>query len=284
MSDVAGKVAFVTGGGSGIGQALAEALAAEGGSVVVADIAQDRAAEAAAAIERRGGSALGVACDVSDRRSVAEARARAVDAFGPPSLLFANAGVTALQPLVEMSPADIDWILSVDLLGVVYCLEAFLPDMVAARSGHVVATSSSAGLIPESLPIHAPYAAAKAGLIGLMLNLRQELAESSVGCTVVCPGGVATRIGQSAANRPERFGGPSAGGVTPPQGVVIERPIVFRQPAEVAQMVLRGVRDDRPMVLTDASWREKFVRSYVDLVLEAFEQVERFDEQPRPAP
>ncbi|MGH9121633.1 MAG: SDR family oxidoreductase [Acidimicrobiales bacterium] len=194
MTEIAGRVAFVTGGGSGIGQGVAIALAAEGASVAVADIHEERARSVAAEIAAAGGSAVGVVCDVSDRRSISEARSQVLDAYGPVSLLFANAGVTSLQPLVEMSTDDVDWIMSVNLLGVLYCLEAFLPDLIGQGSGHVVATSSMAGLITESLAQHGPYAAAKLGVLGLMLNLRLELSELGVGSTVLCPGGVTTRI------------------------------------------------------------------------------------------
>ena len=279
MTEIAGRVALVTGGGSGIGRGLSRALAGESASVVVADVQEEKAAEVAAEIVEAGGAALGVACDVSDRASVARVKESAREAFGPVSLLFANAGVTAVQPLVEMSSDDIDWILAVDLHGVVHCLEAFLPEMVSRGSGHVVATSSLAGLIPDSLPDHGPYAAAKAGLIGLMLNLRHELSERGVGCTVVCPGGVATGIGQSFANRPARFGGPSSRGVSLAKDIKVHVPVTFRQPEEVARMVLRAVQRDRPMVVTDASQRAFFFRSYVELVQAAFDDAEEFDEE-----
>lgn len=277
LTEIAGRVAFVTGAGSGIGQALAVALASEGASVVVADIHRDRARSVASEIDAAGGSALGVVCDVSDRRSVFEARSQALDVYGPVSLLFANAGVTSLQPLIEMSSDDIDWIMSVNLLGVIYCLEALLPDMVAQGSGHVVATSSMAGLIPESLAQHGPYAAAKLGVMGLLLNLRLELSEVGITSTVLCPGGVTTRIGQSRGNRPERFGGPASGGVIPPGGIRAAHEVTFRPPDEVAQMVLNAVRADRPIVVTDPNWREVFVRTYVEPVLEAFDVAADFD-------
>jgi NAD(P)-dependent dehydrogenase (short-subunit alcohol dehydrogenase family) len=283
MTDIAGRVALVTGGGSGIGQALALALAHQGASVAVADLWGDRAAEVVEEITRSGASGMSVECDVSDPSALAELRERVSASLGEVSLLFANAGVTALQPLVEMERNDVAWIFGVNLMGAVSCLEEFLPDMVRAGSGHVVATSSTAGLIPESLSAHGPYAGAKAGLIGLMLNLRLELARAGVGCTVVCPGGVATRIGQSPANRPARFGGPSERPLSPTATTVqIPHPIEFRPPDEVAAMILRGVRADRPMVITDASQREYFLRSYVDLVLSAFDQTVEFDAEQAP--
>ncbi|CAN7285485.1 SDR family NAD(P)-dependent oxidoreductase [Phenylobacterium sp. LjRoot225] len=282
MTEIAGRVALVTGGGSGIGRGLALALAAEGASVVVADIAEGRAAEVAAEIGQAGGSAIGVGCDVSDRASIQAMKARAEQAFGTVTLLFANAGVTALQPLAEMSGGDIDWILNVNLHGVADCLHAFLPGMISAGGGHVTATASMAALIPEWLPTHAPYAAAKGGIIAMMLNLRHELSERGVGCTVLCPGGVATRIAECQTVRPDRYGGPSEAGVIPPTSVHMAD-LYFRPADEVAQMTLRAVRANRPMVLTEGWRREFFMRSYVGAVMQAFDDADAFDRERAPA-
>jgi NAD(P)-dependent dehydrogenase (short-subunit alcohol dehydrogenase family) len=277
MTEIVGRAAVVTGAGSGIGRALARALAAEGASVVVADIVADRAQSVASEIGGAGGSAVAVVCDASDRASVRDLKAKADTAFGAASLLFANAGATSFQRLTEMSDDEVDWITEVNLRGVSHCLQAFLPDMVARRAGHVVATASMVGLIPDLLPYHAPYTSAKAGVIAMMLNLRMELAETGVGCTVLCPGGVTTRIHETPRYRPTRYGGPLEGTVRAPEGYVQSRKISFRPPEEVAQMVLRAVRENRPMVVTDASYREAFTRGYVDVVLSAFDDAADFD-------
>jgi 3-oxoacyl-[acyl-carrier protein] reductase len=279
MTEIRARSAFVTGGGSGIGRALALALAAQGAPVVVADILRDRAQSVADEIANSGGAALAIACDVSDRASVREAKQAANAAFGPVSLLFANAGVTSVEALADLSPDQFDWITQVNFWGVSNCLQAFLPDMIAARAGHVVATSSTAGLIPTWLPYHVPYAAAKAGVIGMMLNLRAELSELGIGCTVLCPGGVRTRIHETNRYRPERFGGPSSERLKPAPRAFVQHTekLHFRPPEEVAEMVLLAVREDRPMVVTDASQREIFLRSYVDTVLAAFDDAAAFD-------
>ena len=278
MTDISGRTALVTGGGSGIGRALAMRLAAEGASVVVADILQERADSVAKEIAGAGGTAAAVSCDVSDRASVRDAKARANAAFGPVTLLFANAGATSVERLTDISVEDFDWITEVNLLGVSNCLQAFLPDMIAQRGGHAVATASMAGLIPTWLPYHVPYTAAKAGVIGMMLNLRAELSEFGVGCTVLCPGGVATRIHQTSRYRPARFGGPYDGRVNAPRGFVQHtEKLTFRPPEEVAEMVLLAVRADRPIVVTDATQRERFLQSYADVVLSAFDDAAEFD-------
>jgi len=277
MTNVESEIALVTGGGSGIGRALAHALAAEGARVAVADIQPQSAQRVAEEIARAGGSACAVACDVSDRASLEAARERVRDELGEVSLLFANAGVTSFERLTDMSADDVQWIFDVDLIGVAHCLQVFLPGMLARRSGHVVATASVAGLMPSLLPYHAPYSAAKAGVIAMLLNLRVELAESGIGCTVLCPGAVTTQIHRSPGYRPERFGGPSGESIRPPAGYVPAERFDFRPPEEVAARVLAAVRANRPMVVTDPSQRDRFVESYVDVVLAAYDEAEAFD-------
>jgi len=151
--------------------------------------------------------------------------------------------------------------------------------MLAQRAGHVVATASMVGLIPPFLPRHVPYTASKAGVIAMLLNLREEVSEFGIGCTVLCPGGVATRIGDTPRYRPARFGGPFERSMKPPEGFVQTHRLVFRPPEEVAEMLLLAVRENRRMVVTDATQREAFVRSYVDVVLSAFDDAAAFDKR-----
>jgi NAD(P)-dependent dehydrogenase (short-subunit alcohol dehydrogenase family) len=277
MTEIGGKTALVTGGGSGIGRGLAKALAAERASVVIADIVLENARSVASEINSAGGAALAIACDVSDRAAVRKLKEEAHAAFGEISLLFANAGVTCFERLAEMSGEHVDWITEVNLRGVSNCLQAFLPDMIARRDGHVVATASMVGLVPALLPYHAPYVAAKAGVIAMLLNLRIELSEVGIGCTVLCPGGVTTRIHETPRYRPARFGGPAEGAVRAPEGFAPARKIRFRPPEEVAEMVLAAVRENRAMVVTDSSYREAFMESYADVVLSAFDAAAAFD-------
>jgi NAD(P)-dependent dehydrogenase (short-subunit alcohol dehydrogenase family) len=273
-----GKAALVTGGGSGIGRSLAMALANEGARVVVADIMLDNARSVADAIKQSGGEALAVHCDVSDRAAVKRMKAAANEAFGTVSLLFPNAGAVSFQRLTDMAEHDVDWIIQVDLMGVVHCLTAFLPDMIAAREGHVLATASAAGLIPTFVPYHAPYSSAKMGVIGMILNLRHELAEFGVGATVLCPFGVDTGMKDNNERyRPDRFGGPRNEPVKLPGTFFEDIAIQFRSPDEVAQMAMRAVRDNRPMVVTDATQRKTFIEGYANLVMNAFDDVEAFD-------
>jgi NAD(P)-dependent dehydrogenase (short-subunit alcohol dehydrogenase family) len=256
---------------------MAKALAAEGAWVAVADIIADNAAGVAREIEAAGGTAAAIACDVSDRASVRQAKEEANEALGPVSLLFANAGAVSYQRLTEMSDDDIDWIFQVDLMGVVHCMRAFLPDMIATRAGHAVATASVSGLSPGWQPHHSAYSSAKIGVIGLMLNLRHELSEFGVGASVLIPGGVASGMKENNARyRPKRYGGPSDGEVEVPDAVLklfAESGLVFRPAEDVAQMVLLAIRENRPIIVTSLTDRRTFQETYVDPVMTAFDQV-----------
>lgn len=278
MTGISGRAAVVTGGGSGIGRGLAMALAAEGASVAIADIILENAEAVAGKIMAAGGTAVAVHCDVCDRDSVNRMKAEATEALGPVSLLFANAGATSFERLTDMSENDVDWIIQVNLMGVTNCLLAFYPDMVAARDGHVFATASTAGLMPSWVPYHAPYSGAKLGVIGMMLNLRHEASEVGVGCTVLCPGGVESGMKENNARyRPERFGGPGEGSVKVPEGFKDHATLRFRPAEEVAEMCLQAVRQNRPMVVTDGSLRQTFEKTYLDVVMQAFDDVDAFD-------
>lgn len=278
MTEIAGKTAVVTGVGSGIGRALALALATQRARVVIADIMADNAKAVAAEIRAKGGEATAFSCDVSDRTSVQDMKQAANAAFGRVSLLFANAGVTSFERLTDMSPNDIEWIMQVNLMGVTHCVTAFLPDMYAAGDGHIVATASLAGLLPSWVPYHAPYSAAKAGIIGLMLNLRTEAAEHGVGCSVLCPGGVQSGMKENNARyRPQRFGGPDEGPVKIPENFFADVKLKFRPPEDVAQMVLRAVRANRAMIVTDPSNRQIFMDTYFKIVQDAFDDVDAFE-------
>jgi NAD(P)-dependent dehydrogenase (short-subunit alcohol dehydrogenase family) len=278
MRQISGKAAVVTGGGSGIGQAIARALAAEGTRVVVADILPQNAREVAGEIEAAGGQALPVACDVSDRAAVARMKAEANAAFGPVGVLVANAGATAFQRLTDMSDDDVDWIVQANLAHVLHVLRAFLPDMYAAGDGHVVATASAAGLMPAYTRHLSLYTAVKAGIIGLMLGLREEAAAQGVGATVLVPGGVQSQMAQNnALYRPERFGGPREEAVVLPERAADMPPLVFRPAEDVGRMVVEAIRRDRPMVVTDPGQRGFFEKAYVALVREAFDEVDAFE-------
>jgi len=246
MTEIAGRTAVVTGGGNGIGMGLAKALAREGARVAVTDIMLGNAEKVANAIRDEGGEAIALECDVCERASINAMRDAVHAAFGPVQLLFANAGATSFDPLMDMSDEDVDWILTVNLHGVMNTTRAFLPDMIAGNEGHVCATASMAGLLPGWIPSHSPYSAAKMGIIGLMMNLALELAPLGIHTTSYCPGGVATGMKENnALYRPARFGGPGEGEVhVSEESAAVAASHAFYSPDAVAPMVLDAVRNN----------------------------------------
>lgn len=275
MTEIAGKAAVVTGGGTGIGSALAKELAREGASVAVADIMIDSARKTAEEITAAGGKALAIHCDVCERDSIRRMKAQANAALGPIQLLFANAGATCFDPLTAMSDEDVDWIIQVNLMGVINTTRAFLPDMMAAREGHIVATSSMAGLLPGWIPVHVVYSAAKMGIIGMMMNLALESREYGVRVTTYCPGGVATGMKErNALYRPERFGGPGQKELHVPKASFESNPIPFYAPESVAPMVLEAVRRNRPFVFDHAEQRADFRRTYAEVIESCYDDID----------
>ena len=280
MTEIAGRTALVTGGGSGIGRGLATALADAGAKVVVADILLDKARAVADQIKAKGGAAIAVACDVCERAAITQMKAEANAAFGPVTLLFANAGATSFDPLMEMSDDDVDWIIQVNLMGVMNTTRAFLPDMIAQREGHVMATASMAGLVPGWIPTHAPYSAAKAGIIGLMMNIALELKPHNIFTTSYCPGGVASGMkANNARYRPTKFGGPGEGEVQVSDASANAKQMAFYTPDAVAPMVLRAVRNNRPFVFDHADQRQVFRDTYSKVVEACYDDIDAYERE-----
>lgn len=267
MGEIKGAAAVVTGAGSGIGMGLVKELARQGASVAVADIIFENAQKVANEIETAGGKAVAIHCDVCERDSIREMKEEAAAALGPIQLVFANAGATSFDPLMEMSDNDVDWILQVNLHGVMNTVRAFLPDMIEAGGGHICATASTAGLLPGWIPVHVPYSAAKMGVIGLMMNLALEMKQFNVGTTIYCPGGVVTGMKENNSRyRPARFGGPSESAVHIPDDSFKGKQIVFLTPDEIAPLVLRAVRHNRPFVFDHPEQLANFRETYASIV------------------
>jgi len=284
MTEIAGKTALVTGGGSGIGRGLVLGLVDEGASVAVVDLLQDRAEEVADEVRKKGGTAIALACDVSDRESVRQMKDDANAELGPVSILFANAGVTWFDRLTEMKDEDIDWLIGVNLMGVFNCVTAFLPDMINAGEGHVVATASNAGLNSGWVPYHVVYSSTKSAVIAMMLNLRMELDEVGIGSTVYCPGGTGpSRIGESIHFRPEKFGGPLDKSPDELMKAVgpdwAKKNIVGSFDAyEIAPHIMRAVKENSAIVVDHSNQRWAFHEHFVNHAVAAFDEAEAFEQ------
>lgn len=263
MEALRGKVAVITGGASGIGYSLAEALAAEGMRLVIGDIEEVSLDAAAVALRAGGAEVVTVRADVSrfvDVEAIGEA---AMEAFGAVHLAVNNAGVAMGGALWELSIEDWEWVLGVDLWGVIYGVKAFTPLIIASGGGHIVNVASMAGL--TSTPFMGPYNVSKHGVVTLSETLFHELAmlHPEVGVTVVCPGWVRTQIHRSDRNRPVVDQDAAALDGTDGEGLrsVIDTLIASGlDPDHVAAMIVEAVRENRFYVLTHADWSSSVLR------------------------
>jgi NAD(P)-dependent dehydrogenase (short-subunit alcohol dehydrogenase family) len=250
-----GKVAVVTGAGSGIGRAMAECFAREGSAVVVADVEAVAGAATAAAIRDAGGDASAVAVDVSDLAAVERLASATIEQYGRVDVLCNNAGVSTFNLLRDQTIDDWKWVLDVDLWGVVHGIHTFVPIMRDQETpGHVVNTASIGGLLTGS-PVIGPYCAAKAAVVSISETLAQELSmeQTPIGVSVLCPSSVDTQMMESERNRPASRGieqrsetaaawhGMIRDGLTGPTG---------QAPAQVAERVLRAIRGDEFWIIT----------------------------------
>lgn len=206
METLRDRVGVVTGAASGIGRALAIGLAEEGASVVLADVEAEPLAESAALVAALGVECLPVVTDVTDAGSVAALAEATVDRFGAVHVLCNNAGVGGGGLIKDQQLVDWQWVIDVNLWGVVNGIHAFLPLLRQAPEAHIMSTASVAGL--TATPGLGPYNATKFAVVAIMETLHHELAqddEANVGVSVLCPGVVKTNIVTAQRNRPEHL-------------------------------------------------------------------------------
>ena len=251
MQDVAGKVVFVTGGASGLGLAMAEAFAGAGAKIVITDLDTDALSAAEARFAGRNVPVLAIELDVTDRDAFAVAAQQAVDTFDAIHVLCNNAGVYRGGRLDAVTYEDWDWVMGVNVGGVVNGLQSVLPHIKAAGEGHVVNTASMAGVV--GIAGLGVYNASKFAVVGMSEALRADLSDSDVGVSVLCPGMVRTRILESERNRPDAFVGSSdaAEAAAQAQSEVMHMGMQAGIEADVVgQIVLDGVREDRFWLFT----------------------------------
>jgi NAD(P)-dependent dehydrogenase (short-subunit alcohol dehydrogenase family) len=261
VDSVEGKGAVVTGGASGIGLATARELGSRGARVVIADVEVPALEGAVALMRAEGTDAFGVPCDVRHPDEVAHLADEAFRYLSAVHIVFNNAGVALTGPIAALSHDDWRWVIDVDLWGPIHGVEAFLPRLIAqGDGGHIVFTSSFAGLVPN-IGL-GPYCVAKYGVVALAEVLAREVKADGIGVSVLCPMIVGTNIGTSERNRSPDYGGAPP---TPPSALRLAAPSVATSgpassaPAagadavldvgEVARLTVEAILADRLYVL-----------------------------------
>jgi NAD(P)-dependent dehydrogenase (short-subunit alcohol dehydrogenase family) len=242
------RVAVVTGAASGIGLALAERFAAEGMKIVMADVEADALERAAAALRGRAAAVLATRVDVSRAEDVERLARETYAAFGAAHVVCNNAGVAVIGAVHEHSLADWQWVMGVNLWGVIHGVRAFVPRMLAGGDeGHIVNTASMAGL--TTAPFMSVYDVTKHGVVALSESMYKEFTATGapIGVSVVCPGLINTSIMRSSRNRPaelaeEGKAGPMAQAFG--QGLA-DRLTTGYPPSKVAEQVFHGIHDKR---------------------------------------
>lgn len=242
-----GKIAVVTGAGSGIGRALAADLASRGARLAISDVNDTALGETVAICEKAGAEAHGYHLDVADRAAVLAHAEEVTRDLGEANLVVNNAGVGLMATVEEMAWEDLDWLMGINFWGVIHGTKAFLPHLIASGDGHLVNVSSVFGFV--GVPSQSAYNAAKFGVRGFTEALRQEMliAGHPVAVSCVHPGGIKTNIARDAR---------AARDLMP----VEERADRFEKaarttPEKAAQVILRGVDRKSPRILIGADAR-----------------------------
>ena len=263
MFEPDGKVAFVTGAASGIGLGMTRAFIDAGMRVMMADIEQKALTSAAEGLRKQGASVETIVCDVSERSSVFAAAAATVKAFDKVHVVCNNAGVTSGGLMEECTEGDWNWVIGVNYLGVLHGCQAFLPHIKRqGEGGHIVNTSSMAGLL-GGMPAWGPYNSTKYAVVGLTEVLRQEGREGGFSASVLCPGGVNTRIFEAPRNRPDRFGAQES---IVADNVAADDLKKGLDPDIVGRLVLEAIQANRQFIFTDPRFRTLVERRHEKMV------------------
>jgi NAD(P)-dependent dehydrogenase (short-subunit alcohol dehydrogenase family) len=256
MTEVSGKVAFITGGGSGVGFGQAKVFAEAGCKVAIADIRKDHLAEAMDYFKAMDADVMPVELDISDRDAYRKAADSVESRLGPVQLLFNTAGVSIFGPLQDATPEDWEWNINVNLWGTINGIQTFLPRMLERGDDcHIVNTASMSAFV--ALPRTGIYCTTKMAMRGLTECLNMDLAETKVRVSLLCPGAVNTNIHESVLSRPKSLANTGYYGANPEVFAALKRVIeVGMEPETLAQYVLEGVRKDELYILPYPEFRE----------------------------
>ena len=248
MTSVGGKVAAVTGAGSGIGRAVALELVKRGARVAISDVDVEGLAGTAERVAATGGEAHRSQLDVGDRDAVEAYAAAVADHFGVVHQVYNNAGVAWARPILETSVAEFERVLRVNLWGVIHGTLAFLPHLVASGDGHVVNVSSLNGFFAQ--PKMAHYCTSKFAVRGFTESVRADMVEAGlpVRVSVVHPGGVRTNIANSAIDVAKDLGLPISDADEKRRRAYNDK-LLRMDPARAARIIVDGVERNRPRIL-----------------------------------
>jgi NAD(P)-dependent dehydrogenase (short-subunit alcohol dehydrogenase family) len=270
MKDFSGKVAFITGGASGLGFGLAKVFSEAGCKVVIADIRQDHIDQTLKYFKEKQAEVHAIKLDITDRKAYAQAADEVEIVFGKsPELLFNNAGVNSFGPIEASTFEDWDWLLGVNLNGVINGMQTFVPRMIkAGKGGHIVTTASLGGFFPS--PLAAPYSAAKAAIINMMGSYRMGLEKYGIGVSVCCPANIKSNIAESTFTRPEHL--KNTGYLVDDFAVNHLRNIYASgmEPVVLAEHMKRGIEENKLYIIPYPESKhglEMFFKDIVDSVL-----------------
>lgn len=255
MTQLAGRVAFVSGAAGGLGGGIAHALAEAGASLALADLREEPLRERQAQLESRGVRCAAAVVDVGDADALTDAAARFNRDLGPVTICVNNAGVGYIGAPADQVPiADYDWVWAVNVRGAMLGVRAFVPGMrAAAIGGHVVNVASHDGLFANPALQHAPYCASKGAVVLYSDALRHELGPLGIGVSVVCPGLVHSELPRSSRLRPAKYGGPFER--ADEQALLAAMQDTAMDALTAGRFIVAAVLENRFWVLTHAGYR-----------------------------
>ncbi|MEJ0043607.1 MAG: SDR family NAD(P)-dependent oxidoreductase [Rhizomicrobium sp.] len=268
MKDFKDQIAFVTGGASGAGFGQATVFGRAGAKVVIADVRAAAVEKALADLRKDGITAHGIVLDITDRAAYAKAADEVGAVFGgPPTLLFNTAGVNSFGPVENSTYDDFDWLIGVNLGGVINGMVTFVPRMIkAGKPAHIVTVSSLGGLQGSALA--APYSAAKAAVINLMEGYRMSLEKYGIGVSVLCPANIKSNIAEAVRIRPAKFG--KSGYVEDEASIASLHSIYIHgmEPVELAGHVKRGIEANQLYIIPYPEAKEG-LKKHFDAILDS---------------
>lgn len=266
MQEFAGQLAFITGGASGAGLGQAKVFGRTGCRIVIADIRQQAIDQAVAELKAEGIAAHGIQLDITDRAAYAAAANEVEAVFGQaPTLLFNTAGVNNFGPIEKTTYGDFDWLIGVNLGGVINGMVTFVPRMIASgKPGHVVTVASLGGFTGSALA--GPYSAAKAAVVNLMEGYRQGLEKYGIGVSVVCPANIKSNIAEATLTRTAAYG---ETGYVEGEAAIASLNSIYQhgmEPEVLAAHVMKGVQDNSLYIIPYPETKDMLAAHFAQIV------------------